>query len=135
MYPTGGGANPYLYYEDLAAAIPWLCETFGFEERFRVEMPGGAVAHAELQMGDAIVMLGNVGTRNAARPGSVRSSVYLFVDDVDKHCEHADSQGVEIVQQPADQPYGDRIYLALDVEGHEWYFAQRVRQVAIEDVR
>jgi uncharacterized glyoxalase superfamily protein PhnB len=128
-------ALPFLYYEDVAGALTWLCSAFGFEERVRLELPGGFIAHAELAIADAVVMVGNIGARNAGpSPGTVRSGVYIFVDDVDGHCGDARRSGAEIVDEPADQPYGDRIYLALDPEGHEWYFAQHVQDVDIDDL-
>ena len=126
---------PYIFFEDLAKAIPWLIHVFGFEERFRLDLPNGAIAHAELQIGDGVIMLGNVGARNTVRPVTVRSSVYVFVDDVDAHHENAKSRGAEIVKPPAEQPFGDRIYLAFDLEGHEWYFAQHVRDVEVEELK
>ncbi|HEX7165384.1 MAG TPA: VOC family protein, partial [Acidimicrobiales bacterium] len=55
-------------------------------------------------------------------------------DDVDAHCDAARRAGAEIVEEPADQPFGDRIYLARDPEGHEWYFAQHLRDVAIDEL-
>ena len=126
--------TPYLFYEDVARAIDWLGHAFGFSERFRLTAPNGAVAHAELELGSGVVILGNVGRRNAVRPSTVRSSVYVFVDDVDAHHRRAEAAGAEIVEAPADQPFGDRIYLAKDPEGHEWYFAQRVLEVSIEEL-
>jgi uncharacterized glyoxalase superfamily protein PhnB len=60
--------------------------------------------------------------------------VYVYVDDVDAHCETAKAAGAEILEPPADQPFGDRIYLARDLEGHEWYFAQHLRDVDVEDL-
>ena len=113
---------------------PWLCDVFGFIERFRVELPNGSIAHAEMALGDGVVMLGNVGPRNAERPATTRGGIYVFVDDVEAHCEQARSRGAEIIQSPTDQPFGDRLYVALDLEGHEWYFAEHVRDVAIEDL-
>lgn len=126
-------AVPFLYYEDAAGALTWLRNAFGFEERFRLELPGGLIAHAELAVGDGVVMVGNIGGRNAGpAPDRVRSGVYVFVDDVDSHCDAARHAGAEIIDEPADQPYGDRIYLALDPEGHEWYFAQHLRDIDID---
>ncbi len=125
---------PFLFYEDPAGAIAWLSNAFGFTERFRLSMPNGLVAHAELELGDGVVMIANVGRRNLDRPKTVRSSVYVFVDDVDAHHQRARAAGAEIVEEPADQPFGDRIYLAKDLEGHEWYFAQHVRDVSVEEL-
>jgi uncharacterized glyoxalase superfamily protein PhnB len=125
---------PYLFYENVAGALEWLTRVFGFRERFRLTTPSGSVAHAELELGGGIVMIGNVGIRNAARPSTVRSSVYIYVADVDAHCERARAAGAAIVEPPAEQPFGDRLYLAKDLEGHEWYFAQRVREVSVEEI-
>ena len=136
MYPTTDRRLlPYLFYENLARAIPWLTEVFGFEERFRLELPNGAIAHAEIALGEGVVMLGNVGPRNRSKPMSVRSSVYVFVDDVERHCSIAQSGGAEIVLPPADQPFGDRMYVALDCERHEWYFAQHLRDIAVDQLQ
>lgn len=126
---------PYLYYEDLPTALDWLTKTFGLRERFRLATPDGAVHHAELEQGNGVIMLGNVGPQNAGRPATVRSSVYAFVDSVDSHFQQARDLGAEIVSEPEDQPFGDRIYLAKDLEGHEWYFAQHLRDVAVEDLQ
>ncbi len=128
-------AVPFLYYGDVAAAIDWLVRAFGFRERFRLAAPGGFVVHAELEREGALVMLGNVGPRNAGPPPDrVRSGVYVFVDEVDEHWRAARAAGAEIVDEPSDQPYGDRIYLARDPEGHEWYFAQHLRDVAVDEL-
>lgn len=136
MYPTSDRTIiPYLFFENLELAIPWLCRTFGFEERFRLDLPSGAIAHAEVQLEDGVIMLGNVGARNSQSPTTTRSSTYVFVNNVDDHHEHTLSAGAEIIQGPADQPFGDRTYLALDLEGHEWYFAQHMRDVSIDELR
>lgn len=60
---------------------------------------------------------------------------YLFVEDVDAHFGRAKAAGAKILQEPADQFYGDRTYCAQDPEGHQWYFAQHVRDVAPEDMK
>ena len=125
---------PYLYYENPRAALKWLSEAFGLIERFRLELPNGSVAHAELEMAAGVIMIGNVGLRNRDRPPTVRSSVYVFVEDLDLHYQQAVRAGAEIVEPPAEQPFGDRTYLAKDAEGHEWYFAQHIRDVSVEDL-
>ena len=127
---------PFLYYDDVAAALDWLCRAFGCTERFRLEGPGGIVHHAELSFGDGVVLVGNIGPRNAGPlPMSVRSGVYVFVDDVDAHCASVRSAGVQIVSEPVELPFGDRMYLAVDHEGHEWYFAQHVRDVSLAELK
>lgn len=127
-------ALPYLFYDDPRAALSWLSDVFGLRERLRLESPTGFILHAEVELNGGVVMIGNVGARNRERPSTVRSSVYVFVDDVDAHYQHALRGGAEIVDAPADQPFGDRIYLAKDPEGHEWYSSQHIHDVAIEDL-
>jgi uncharacterized glyoxalase superfamily protein PhnB len=57
----------------------------------------------------------------------------VLVDDVDAHYERAEAAGAEVLEEPTDQDYGDRRYTARDLEGHHWYFAQRIRQPAPEE--
>ena len=128
-------AVPFVYFDDVGVAIDWLSKAFGFTERLRLQLPNGFVAHAELALNDAVVMLGGIGAKNAGPPPDrVRSGVYIFVDDVDQHCETARSAGAEILEEPEDQPFGDRIYLARDPEGHEWYFAQHLSDVDVDEL-
>lgn len=135
IYPTTHlPLVPYLFYEDPAAAIDWLAKAFGTTERFRLTMRNGAIAHAEVEIGGGVVMIGNVGVRNRVRPSTVRSSIYVFVENADVHCEKAKQAGAEIIEAPSDRPFGDRVYLAKDNEGHEWYFAQHLRDVSVEEL-
>ena len=129
--------TPYLYYEDVAKALGWLSQAFGFRERMRMPGPDGSIQHAELELADGVIMLGRPGPdyRNPKRLGAVTQNIYVYVDDVDKHFERAKRAGARILQEPADQFYGDRRYGAVDPEGHEWYFATHVRDVAPEDMK
>jgi uncharacterized glyoxalase superfamily protein PhnB len=114
---------PYLLYDDAGAAIDFLSRAFGFTETFRSE-DDGRIAHAQLRLGDAEVMLGQPGD-GLDRAGDQTVLMYIYVDDVDAHFQHARDAGAEIVDEPTDQEYGDRHYHARDPEGHVWYFAQR----------
>ena len=129
--------TPYLYYEDVAQALAWLTQAFGFRERLRLPGPDGGIGHAEVELEDGVIMLGRPGPdyRNPKRLGGVTQNIYVYVEDVDKHFERARRAGAEILQEPADQFYGDRRYGAVDPEGHQWYFAQHVRDVAPEDLK
>ena len=127
--------TPYLLYEDGARAIEFLTSAFGFREVLRHHSPEGRVWHAELAIGDGNVYLGEPG-RDYKSPktlGGVTVAIHVYVDDVDAHCERARAAGAAIKEPPADQEYGDRRYSATDLEGHEWFFAQRVREVAPEE--
>ena len=129
--------SPYLYYQDVAAALEWLARSFGFSERMRMPGPDGVVMHAEMELADGLVMMGCPGSdyRNPKQLGGQTQSLYIYVDDVDKHFEHAKQAGATIVDEPEDQFYGDRRYTAEDPEGHRWFFAQHVRDVAPEDMK
>ena len=129
--------SPYLLYEDVDAAADWLIATFGFTEHARLRDASGRTQHAELKFGTGVVMMGNPGPdyRNPKRRGGATQLVSVYVDDVDGHYEFAKAAGAKIVRELADQFYGDRIYVAEDPEGHQWSFAQHVRDVAPEDLK
>ncbi|MGH3665730.1 MAG: VOC family protein [Egibacteraceae bacterium] len=123
---------PYLLYEDVAGALDWLATAFGFRERLRYPDPDGRISHAEMELGDGVIMLGQPGAdyRNPKRLGSATQLVCVYIDDVDAHCERAKQAGASILREPADQDYGERSYMAEDPEGHQWSFARRLRDVA-----
>jgi uncharacterized glyoxalase superfamily protein PhnB len=127
--------TPYLLYEDAAAAIDWLCEVFGFEERLRFTDDAGIVTHAELTLGAGEVFLGHPGEgyRNPSALGAFTHLVHVYVDDVDAHHARAVAGGAAIHLGPHDTPYGDRRYDTEDLEGHRWSFAQVLREPAPED--
>ena len=114
-----GAVIPVLGYENVAEAADWLCETFGFTERWR------AGSHrAQLAVGDSAVAI--------TEGGSCRSNVMVRVDDVDAHHERA-RERAQILGPPADYPYGERQYTAVDLGGHSWTFSQSIADVAPED--
>ena len=118
---------PYLFYEDVAAALAWLEEAFGFRERMRMPGPNGRIRHAEMDVAtDGVILMGCPGPnyRNPKRLGAMTQTLYIRVDELDAHCAHARAGGAVISEEPADQEYGDRRYAAEDPEGHRWYFAQ-----------
>jgi len=124
---------PVLIYEDVAKAIIWLCEAFGFSERLRAARADGTVMHAQLSIRECAVMLGAPGA--AFRPphtNEVNQYVIVRVEDVDRHFEHAKRFGARIVQPPADMPFGERVYTAEDLVGHRWTFSQSIADVTPE---
>jgi PhnB protein len=129
--------TPYLLYEDADAAIAFLSGAFGFNERMRIPGPDGKVAHAELELGDGLIMLGHPGPeyQSPKHVGHVTQQLYVYVDDIEKHFLNAKEHGATIQEEPADQFYGDRRYGCLDPEGHHWYFAQHVRDVPPEEMQ
>jgi PhnB protein len=125
---------PYLYYEDADAALDFLTRVFGFGEKFKMTGEDGRIAHAEVSIGEGVIMLGTP-TQDYKNPkslGAKTQSVYVYVDDVDAHHAQAKAGGATILNEPEDKFYGDRIYGAEDPEGHEWYFGTHVRDVTPE---
>ena len=129
--------TPYLYYRDVANALAWLARAFGLRERVRMPGPEGGILHAEMECADGVVMLGCPAPdyRNPKALGRVTQSLYVYVDDVDEHCRQAKEAGATLLEEPQDQPYGDRRYGAEDPEGHHWYFAQHVKDVTEEKTK
>jgi len=129
--------TPYLYYEDVAGALTWLSRVFGFREREKETMRGseGRVLHSSMEIGDGVILLGCPGAdyRCPKRLGHVTQSLYVYVEDLERHFENAKEGGAEILSAPEDTFYGDRRYGAADVEGHHWYFAEKVRQMTPEE--
>ena len=120
---------PALQYEDARAAVDFLCRAFGFEAKAVYEGEGGAIAHAELTLGNGMIMLGSVNQSDygklLVRPraaGGVTMSVYAIVEDVDAHFVRAKAAGAVITREPVTQDYGGRDYTAKDPEGHVWTF-------------
>ena len=128
--------TPYLLYSSCEDALDFLSRAFGFEETLRYTGAEGYVNHAEMRVGDGHVYMGSPGPkyRNPKQLGQETVGIYVELDeDVDEHCERAKAAGAEILEEPVDQPYGHRRYTARDPEGHQWYFAQVVEQVAPEE--
>ena len=116
---------PYLAYRDAPAAIDFLCQAFGFTERFRYPMPDGRIGHAELGFQDNIVMLASTYEGFGQSPidlPAVHGQVYCYVDDTDAHFARAKAGGATITAEPANE-HGNRMYRAMDPEGHRWIFA------------
>lgn len=128
--------TPYLYYEDVAGALDFLSRAFGLSEGSRMAGADGKVMHAHVTLGDGVIMMGHPGPdyKNPRQLGHATQSLYVVVDDVDKHFEHAKAAGAKIIEEPEDQLYGDRRYGAEDPEGHRWYFAQHIRDVSPEEM-
>jgi uncharacterized glyoxalase superfamily protein PhnB len=123
---------------DAAKAIDWLCKAFGFEVQLRVEGEGGKIEHAELVLGGGLITLGDARPERTWRKspkelgGACTQSLCVYVDDCDAHCERARKAGATIAGEPKTTDYGDdywvdRSYEAVDLEGHHWWFMQRLR--------
>lgn len=118
---------PAIKYRDARAAIAWLTSVLGFEEHAVFADDAGSVVHAELRLGDGIVM---VETRKSP-PSPLDEALgrspgpqvtYVAVDDIDARYERARQEGADMVMEIADLPYGSRDFICRDPEGHVWCF-------------
>ncbi|MEE3327927.1 MAG: VOC family protein [Myxococcota bacterium] len=129
--------TPYLYYEDVEAALEWLEGAFGFgkDEKETMRNPEGKVVHAQMTAGEGVILMGcpSGDYKCPKRLGHVTQNLYVNVDDVAKHFERAKKAGATLLSELADTFYGDRRYGVADLEGHHWYFAETLRQVKPED--
>jgi uncharacterized glyoxalase superfamily protein PhnB len=116
---------PQLVYDDVGTAIDWLCDKFGFTERWRV-----GEHRAQLSFGDGTIVVTEPRTSNVL-PGP--HSLMVRVDDADAHHDHARERGARILKQPTDFAYGERQYTAEDLGGHHWTFSESIADVAPEE--
>ncbi len=131
--------TPLLWYRDPKAALAFLEQAFGFETRLLVDDGSGGVIHSETAFGDGLLMVVGPPREGAASPvdQGARSTASVHVqlaEGIDSHCERARAAGARIQREPADQPYGDRVYTCLDIEGHPWSFGQTVRDLTLAQV-
>ncbi len=119
---------PALRYRDAPAMIAWLCRAFGFTEHVVYPGEAGTIAHAELALGSALIMLGSArDDRYGAMVGAPGGpgngqSIYIAVDDADAHHARAKAAGAEILMTLTDTDYGSRDYICRDPEGYVWCF-------------
>ncbi|MGD0974096.1 MAG: VOC family protein [Candidatus Korobacteraceae bacterium] len=132
-------ATPYLIVKGAAKAIEFYKQAFGATEVERMEMPDGKIAHAEIKIGDSIIMLGDEapqhGTRGPKSLGGSPCGLYLYVEDVDQTFNRAITAGATATMAVKDQFYGDRNGSLVDPFGHTWYVATRKENLSMDEIR
>lgn len=131
--------TPYLIVDDASAAIDFYTRAFGATEKFRLPM-GDKVGHAELQIGDSVVMLADEfperDIRGPKARGGATSSLMIYVDDVDVIFQRAIDSGGRIDGEGVkDQFYGDRSGTLVDPFGHKWTVATHVEDVPEDELQ
>lgn len=131
-------ATPYLVFDDAAAAIEFYKNAFGAEERMRMEAPGGKIGHAEIEIGDSMVMLSDSfpqsTTKSPGELGGTTAGIFLYVEDVDTVAQRAIDAGATVTMEVADQFWGDRFGSLTDPFGHSWSIATHVEDVPPEEM-
>lgn len=122
---------PYLVVMDVPGLIEFLEKTFDAERREYLTKPDGGVMHAEVQIGDSMIMMGEPSDESNAMP----ALLYLYVEDVDNTYRKAIDAGAENLREPADQFYGDRSAVVKDSFGNQWWLATHVEDIPSEELK
>jgi PhnB protein len=132
--------TPVLVAEDAAKALEFYSEVFGATERMRVPGPGGTIAHAEIEIGDSVVIVEDaspyMGTK-APPAGGLEGSptaMFIYVEDVDGVMAQAEKLGATVERPASDQFYGDRDGHIVDPFGHRWTVATHVEDVPPDEM-
>jgi PhnB protein len=130
--------TPYLCVDGASAAIDFYSQVLGATERMRMPAPGGKIGHAELQIGDSVVMLADefpeMGQRGPKTIGGTPVTMSVYVDDVDAVFDRAVAAGATPLQPVQDQFYGDRSGQFEDPFGHRWNVASHVEDVPPDEM-
>ena len=130
--------TPYLCVDGASAAIEFYARVLGTTERMRMDMPDGKVSHAELQLGNGLIMLADefpeIGVRSPKAFGGSPVTLSVYVEDVDAVFERAQRAGAKVLRPLEDQFYGDRSGQFEDPFGHRWSIASRVEDVPPEEM-
>ncbi len=122
--------TPYLVVNGAGRLIDFLKQAFGAEERGRFLAPNGSIMHAEVKVGDSIIMLGDANEQVPARP----AGLCLYVPDTDAIYRRAISAGATSLRGPEDQFYGDRSAGVTDPTGNTWWINTHVEDVSAEEM-
>jgi len=121
---------PTMRYKDAPAAIEWLCTVLGFEKHLVVPGENDTIAHAQLVLGNSMIMLGSENDNEFGKlvktppdlGGINTQTAYIIIEEIDAHYQKTKAAGAEIVLEIADQDYGGRLYSCRDPEGYIWNF-------------
>ena len=131
--------TPYLVVDDAAKAIDFYKRAFDAKEKVRMEGPAGKIAHAEIQIGDSMVMLGDempqMDTKAPRSLGGTTAGILIYVKDADAAFNKAVSAGAKVTMPLADMFWGDRYGRLMDPFGHSWSLATHKEEVAPEEMK
>lgn len=131
--------TPSLMVKDATKAIQFYKEAFGATERGRFEGPGGAIMHAEIVIGDSVVMLGEempeMGSKGPLTLGGTPVRIHIYTEDVDSLFSRATKAGAAVRMPVADQFWGDRYGILADPFGHEWSIATHTKDLTMDEMR
>lgn len=126
--------TPYLLVDDAAAAIDFYTSVLGAEERFRMPTQDGRIGHAELSIGNSMIMLSDAGGTNARDLGGTPVLLHVYVPDADRAYDQALQAGATGISEVEAKFYGDRNGQFEDPFGQQWSVATHVEDVSPEEM-
>jgi PhnB protein len=142
VQPVPEGYNtvtPYLAVPNATEAIDFYTRALGAKERTRMAGPGDSVMHAELELGDSLIMLSDpfpqASTKTPKELGGTSVNVFLYVEDTDAVYKQAVDAGATSLMEPDDMFWGDRFSSVEDPFGHTWTIATHIEDVAPEEMQ
>jgi PhnB protein len=130
--------TPYLIVGDAAGALAFYKKAFGTEELMRIAAPNGKIGHAEIRIGDSVIMLADehpdMNARGPHAFGGSPVSIHLYVEDVDAVAGQAIAAGATVIRPVQDQFYGDRSGSFTDPFGHSWHVATHKEDLTREEL-
>lgn len=131
--------TPSIFVAGAAKAIDFYKKAFGAEELMRFPSPDGKIMHAEIRIGDSIIMLGDEmpehGGRSPKALGGTPVGFFIYKDNVDAEWKRAIDAGARQIQPLIDQFWGDRAGCVEDPFGHRWWLAQHVKDLSPDELR
>jgi PhnB protein len=131
--------TPYLTVRDAARAIEFYKQAFGAQERGVMKGPDGKVMHAELKIGDSMIMLGDefpeFGQLSPQAIGGSAMGLHIYLDNVDAAFDRAVKAGAHVEQPVADQFWGDRYGKLKDPFGHKWSIGTHVKDLSVDEMK
>jgi PhnB protein len=131
--------TPYLFIRGAGAAVDFYKKVFGAKELMRIPGPIGQVMHAELRIGDSIIMLSDenpkMGAMSPQTAGGISMSLHLYMENVDAVVQKAVDEGAKLIRPVQNQFYGDRTGTVIDPFGHMWSVATHVEDVAPDEMQ
>jgi uncharacterized glyoxalase superfamily protein PhnB len=123
--------TPYLVVSGVSRLLEFTVRAFEAKELHRMTGPDGGIRHAEVRIGDSVVMMGEAGGAHAPMP----TTLYLYVADTDTTYKRALQAGASSLEEPALQFYGDRRAGVKDPVGNHWYLATHIEDVPPEEMK
>ena len=122
--------QPYLIVKGAAGLIDFMKAAFGAEEMFRMDGPGGTIGHAEVRIGDSVIMLSDATPDYGAQP----ATLLLYVEDCDGTYRRALAAGATSEREPVDRFFGDRTAGVNDAFGNRWWVHTHIEDVPPEEM-